>query len=203
MTPPDHPTTQQPSRRGQALRISTVLAGLLHLALAALLVGIPSSSPTLDELPTPENHAAAPLPAVAARIQLTVSPTTSTTQPPRITTAPAITPTRKHSNHRPTAIPSPQRPTRPAVIRTTPARPTLVATTPTASHRPAPATSSPAKADEAPQLPPSSTPEPEVTSPHTPPGQTREPPGQVAKEQRAEHIEDTDIPPGQAKKPDG
>ncbi|TYB53461.1 hypothetical protein FXF51_49315 [Nonomuraea sp. PA05] len=187
MTRPDHPTTQR-----QALRISTVLAGLLNLALAALLAGIPSSSPTLDEVPTPENHAAAPLPAVAVPVQLTASPGRSTTRTRRPATAPTITPARKHSSHRPTATPRPQRST-----RTAPARPTLVTAAPTASRRPTPATSSPAEAGEAPK--PSSTPEPDAAAQHTPPGQTREPPGQANKENN----QDTHTPPGQAKKSEG
>ncbi|TYB61853.1 hypothetical protein FXF51_27685 [Nonomuraea sp. PA05] len=40
-------------RRGLALRISTLLAGVLNLALAAVLIALPGSSTSFDPLPTP------------------------------------------------------------------------------------------------------------------------------------------------------
>lgn len=180
-----------------------VQAGLLNLALTTLLAGIPSSSPTLHELLAPENHAAAPLPAIAARVRLTGSPSKSAARLHPPTATPTITPASKHDSHRPVATPSPQRSTRPAVIRTAPVRPTPPAAAPTASRRPAPATSRPVPAEETQELPPSSTPEPEAASQHTPPGQTREPPGQAVKERRADRTQATHTPPGQTKRADG
>ncbi|MGR6922056.1 hypothetical protein ACU635_48080 [[Actinomadura] parvosata] len=44
-------------RRGLALRISTLLLGVLHLVLAAVLIALPGRTPAFDPLPTPDASA--------------------------------------------------------------------------------------------------------------------------------------------------
>ncbi|MGP3965944.1 hypothetical protein ACTWPT_59385, partial [Nonomuraea sp. 3N208] len=64
MTPDrGQPQDAASERRAHAVRISTVLAGVLHLVMAAVLAGIPGSSPTLDQVPVPEGYTTAPPPA--------------------------------------------------------------------------------------------------------------------------------------------
>lgn len=176
------------SPTAQAVKIATVLAGLMHLVLAAILLGIPSSSPTLDSFDIPGSDATTPpaaaLPASAlardratsmptARASPALSPLSTRPTPERIapkrTTEPVPARTR-----RPAHTPSP------AYTRTTtsPAqRPTgRPATTPHRATRPVTAT-----ADDPPA----------TTSKRIPPGRTRTPPGQASRQ----------APPGQPERP--
>lgn len=60
MTPRDPSPHDRPTLRARAFGIATVLAGLMHLVLAAILLGIPSSTPTLDPFDTPNSDATTP-----------------------------------------------------------------------------------------------------------------------------------------------
>ncbi|SDJ26202.1 hypothetical protein SAMN05421874_101236 [Nonomuraea maritima] len=67
-------------RRGRGLRIATVLAGVMQLAVAAILIGLPGGSPTLTLVPGPEDDPAAdPVrrPQAALHARPTSSPVTS------------------------------------------------------------------------------------------------------------------------------
>ncbi|MFB9630534.1 hypothetical protein [Nonomuraea helvata] len=182
---PHEASTVQRHGRGRAIRIATVLAGLAQLVLAALLIGIPAGSPTLDEVPVPEGVATTPSPAALA-----VHPTATPVRPtPRAypatnpTRAPRTTPTARRSRTAP-----------PVAARVTPPRQkTETATVP--SDAPTRATKS-ATTD---------IPEPsEPSRQHTPPGQTREPPGQADElAQETTHEQPTlhaNIPHGQTQK---
>ncbi|GAA3694412.1 hypothetical protein GCM10022224_069980 [Nonomuraea antimicrobica] len=85
----DH-ATERRDRRGRALRISTVLAGVVHLVLAGILIGIPGSSPTLDPLPVPEQQKQAdPRPGSALSRRAAATPAHGhPTAPPAPVTAP-------------------------------------------------------------------------------------------------------------------
>ncbi|PZG18461.1 hypothetical protein C1J01_15085 [Nonomuraea aridisoli] len=68
-------------RRGRALRLATVAAGLLQLAAAAILIGLPGGSPTLTLVPVPEDDAEPTpgrRPAAALSVRPTASPVPST-----------------------------------------------------------------------------------------------------------------------------
>ncbi|MEV4173594.1 hypothetical protein [Nonomuraea sp. NPDC049709] len=208
MGPAGMRTSQSSERRGQALRISTVLAGLLHLVLAGLLIAIPGSSPTLDALPVPEGDKERARRPVAV---LSPRPATSPVEPPaapRRATAPGTSAPPATPRPTPTPTPTPLRGTRdvpPVAGRTSPPRVvSKVATkTPPPTSRPTP------------RLTRTTAPEPGPTSEHTPPGQTREPPGLGGKtggplkepenrpvnEQADEHAaQPPATPPGQARK---
>ncbi|SDL76863.1 hypothetical protein SAMN05421869_13095 [Nonomuraea jiangxiensis] len=205
MTSRDDATTQRRHHRDQSLRISTVLAGVLHLVLAALLIGVPASSPTLDEVPVPEDDHAASPPAALSRDPV-VTPVRSAAPvqgatPSRPSGASVTTPTRRP---RPTPITRRTRATPPATARITPPRqqPTVAAAfdgLPRATTRAIRPTKTATR-------PPRPNPSREPTPRHTPPGQTREPPGQAAKSARGlrdEHpARRPDIPPGQLRKMD-
>ncbi|MFI7613611.1 hypothetical protein ACIBP6_20515 [Nonomuraea terrae] len=68
-------------RRGRALRVATVAAGLLQLAAAAILIGLPGGSPTLTLVPVPDGEAEptpGQRPAAALSVRPTASPVPST-----------------------------------------------------------------------------------------------------------------------------
>lgn len=95
-------------RRGLALRISTLLVGVLHLALAAVLIGLPGSFPTLDPLPVPEGEEerAGRRPVAALS--------------PRPASTPAGRPAEPQSTHRHESTASPEPPATPARPSRTP-----------------------------------------------------------------------------------
>ncbi|MGP3912686.1 hypothetical protein [Nonomuraea sp. 10N515B] len=205
------------SRRARAVRISTVLAGLLHLAMAAVLAGIPGSSPTLDRVPVPEGYTTAPPAALSARPAASpVLPTPDTAAPTALPVSGA-TPADGRGRTPPggvptgTVRPTPGRGAPVAVGATargskTAARPGESATRPgttaapaktTPAKGPTPAKTTPAKAASAKTSPgkPSDTP---AEARPTPPGPTGEPPGRAGGPEG--NPAGTDIPPGQAKK---
>ncbi|MFB4277407.1 MULTISPECIES: hypothetical protein [unclassified Nonomuraea] len=204
MGPAGMRTSQSSERRGQALRISTVLAGLLHLVLAGLLIAIPGSSPTLDALPVPEGDKERARRPVAA---LSPRPATSPVEhpaPPRRATVPGTSAPPATPEPTPTPTPAPLRGTRdvpPVAGRTSPPRVVSKAApkTPPPTRRPTPRPTR------------TTAPEPGPTSEHTPPGQTREPPGlggrtdgpvnEPVNEHADEHAaQPPATPPGQARK---
>ncbi len=93
LTPPPDPAVERRRRRGLVLRISTVLAGVLQLALAGFLITLPGGSTTLDPLPGSERDrrpeavrvpmaAATPRPAASsARPSAPTAPAAPTTRP--------------------------------------------------------------------------------------------------------------------------
>ncbi|MBE1584558.1 hypothetical protein H4W80_002816 [Nonomuraea angiospora] len=197
-TRPHQAITERRRTRGQAIRTATVLAGLLHLVAAALLIGIPASSPTFDEVPTPEsNTTSQPPAALSARPNAT--PTRATSAPRRII-ASAIAPT---SRPRPTPTSRRKRTTPPAAgAQATPPR--------HHPHTPAalPDVPKPSKPDSRPtatgtQQASLSAP-PETSPSHTPPGQGGQPPGQEKKSAQlpvdGQPSKDLHTPPGQERK---
>lgn len=192
-THPHQAATVQRHGRGQTILIATLLAGLLHLALAALLIGIPASSPTLDPLPTPEgNTIAASLGALAMR--LTTAPAGPTPRQHPVD-AVAATPTSiLTSTPAPTAHPRRATP-QPVAVRTTPIRhkPVSAAAPPGISESTNPALRPAASATR----PASLSTSPEMRDQRMPPGQTREPPGQAGKSPQEPAKEQASTPPGQ------
>ncbi|WP_327580547.1 hypothetical protein OHA25_31315 [Nonomuraea sp. NBC_00507] len=205
------------SRRARAVRISTVLAGLLHLAMAAVLAGIPGSSPTLDRVPVPEGYTTAPPPAaLSARPAASpVLPTPDTAAPTALPVSGA-TPADGRGRTPPggvptgTVRPTPDRGAPVAVGATargskTAAHPgESVATRPgktvapaktTAARGPTPAKTAPAKTPPSPPGKPSDTP---ADARPTPPGPTGEPPGRAGGSEG--NPAGTDVMSGQAKK---
>ncbi|GAA1673924.1 hypothetical protein GCM10009733_083700 [Nonomuraea maheshkhaliensis] len=94
LTPPPDPAVERRRRRGLVVRISTVLAGVLQLALAGFLITLPGGSTTLDPLPGSERDrrpeavrvpmaAATPRPTPSgARPSAPSAPTARPTSPP-------------------------------------------------------------------------------------------------------------------------
>ncbi|MEV0819660.1 hypothetical protein [Nonomuraea rubra] len=181
-------------RRGLALRISTLLLGVLHLVLAAILIAVPGSSPSLDPLPS--------LDADKETSDRTSAGRSPTAEPG---TARPIAATSPHSASPPVppATPTPADPTTSAHPSSAPQTPTATSSsTPEATPRPSsgpvgergvvPPSEGVREASKiAPAIPPktvktrparpSKTPIPAIApSPeHVPPSQTREPPGRV------------------------
>ncbi|MBB5781830.1 hypothetical protein HD596_008586 [Nonomuraea jabiensis] len=198
-TRPHQATTERRRTRGQAIRTATVLAGLLHLVAAALLVGIPASSPTFDEVPIPESNITSPPPA-ALSARPNATPTRATPAPRRII-ASAIAPT---SRPRPTSTARRTRTTPPAAAaaQATPPRhqPHTAATLPDI-----PKSSKPHSRPTATGTQQASLSAPPETSPsHTPPGQGGQPPGQEKKSAQLpaddRPSQELHTPPGQARK---
>ncbi|MFC6556694.1 hypothetical protein ACFP9Y_13850, partial [Nonomuraea cavernae] len=102
------PPDDRPSPATEALKIATVLAGLMHLVLAVILLGIPGSTPVLDPLDTPDDdtptHTTTTLPAAA----LTRDRTTAT-PPARTIPAALVTPSSTRSTPRQTSKPTPEK----------------------------------------------------------------------------------------------
>ncbi len=185
-TPP--PPDNHSRRKSRTLNTAAILAALIHLALAATLLGIPGSSTTLDSLDLPHDNTVTAPPVAMARDRLKATPTigaapvANTTLPhtPR-TVQPTIKPTTPKTSRR-THAPSPTR-------------------TPQPAHTSPPTYTQPAKADsQQPAKTPAATPRhtqspaapetvPQPSTKNTPPGQTRERSGKT--------------PPGQAKEPHG
>ncbi|MFB4268136.1 hypothetical protein [Nonomuraea sp. GTA35] len=168
-------------RRGLALRISALLVGVLHLVLAAVLIALPGSSPSLDPLP-PDTGGETADEARTGRPVVAISPH-SASAPAEPTTSGPVEPT---ASGRPSTVP--QAATAPSIPQTSPrssrspvrergavppsegareASRTAPASTPTTGKTKA--------------ARPTRTPSPAVapSSEHVPPGQTREPPGRV------------------------
>ncbi|TMR22916.1 hypothetical protein ETD86_10145 [Nonomuraea turkmeniaca] len=195
------------SRRARAVRISTVVAGVLQLAVAAVLAGIPGSSPTLDHVPVPEGYPKEPPPAALSARPATSPIPTPRPDPGRTTalppsgapadgregtpppdavrgTPPAVRPA--SAGEAPPEVRATARPGKAATpVRTTPAETTRAETTP-AGKGPAtnPKTAIPkggtAKTPKANGVDKTGTAETPTGRPSaTPGGQTGEPPGQA------------------------
>ncbi|MEV0614368.1 hypothetical protein AB0I81_13660 [Nonomuraea sp. NPDC050404] len=95
---PNEPAMERRSRRGTALRIAALLVGVLSLALAAVLIGLPNNFRTLDPLPVPDRDGERSRGPVAALSALpTAAPIDSPAGPspakaPATTTPPTATP---------------------------------------------------------------------------------------------------------------
>ncbi|PRX61908.1 hypothetical protein B0I32_114277 [Nonomuraea fuscirosea] len=90
LTPPPDPAVARRRRRGLVLRVSTVLAGVLQLALAGFLITLPGGSTTLDPLPGSEHDRrpeAVRVPMAAATPRPTVSGVRPSAPTPRPTTS--------------------------------------------------------------------------------------------------------------------
>lgn len=198
---PAHVTAQYPplppARRrlpASLLKIIVLFAGILHLILAAIVIGLPGFPHSLDLFDTPDGSDGAAPPAAALPVHRTASVTTPDppNRPAALPTSPStsrpspITTHRPHKTH--TARP----------VRTAPAMPSKAVAsrpTPAASHKATPSPTTPQ-------------PNPETTAPtppaqqpaHTPPGQTRQPPGQTR--QPPGQTRDQP-PPGQTQQPPG
>ncbi|MFI7455512.1 hypothetical protein ACIBQX_49195 [Nonomuraea sp. NPDC049714] len=169
----------------------------MHLVLAAILLGIPSSTPTLDPFDTPDSDATAPPAAAQPASALVRDHTTSVPAAVPAASAPAARISPTTDTPHPSTRPTPGRTTEPVPARTRhPARtppPAHTRTTTAPTRRPAgrpaatPHRTRPATPTD--DDPPATTPKPK----HTPPGQTREPPGQATRR----------TPPGQPKQPPG
>lgn len=200
-TRPHQVTTERRRTRGQAIRTATVLAGLLHLVAAALLMGIPASSPTFDEVPTPESNATSPPPA-ALSARPNATPAKATSAPSRII-ASAIAPT---SRPRPTPTAHRNRTTPPAAAaQATPPRhhPHTPAALPDVPKPSKPNSANSRPTETGTQQASLSAP-PETSPSHTPPGQGGQPPGQEKKSAQLpvddQPSQELHTPPGQARK---
>ncbi|MEV5894247.1 hypothetical protein [Nonomuraea fuscirosea] len=90
LTPPPDPAVARRRRRGLVLRVSTVLAGVLQLALAGFLITLPGGSTTLDPLPGSEHDRrpeAVRVPMAAATPRPTSSGVRPSAPTPRPTTS--------------------------------------------------------------------------------------------------------------------
>ncbi len=205
VTTPQRPTPSDPrQRRAQAVKISTVLAGILQLVLATLLVGIPGSSITLDPLPTPESDTT-PRHAVALSIRPSTSPLSAAPYRRPATTGPS----HRQRPRRTTSAPRPQRHGTPITTRAISPRPVPVATS-GPSHHLQPPTSA-AKPTKSVIDPPTGASQEPPPSQSAPPGQTKEPPGQGnnphGPKNEDKHGEQrpgppANLPPGLAEKPE-
>lgn len=101
-------------RRGRGLRIATVLAGVMQLAVAAVLIMLPGASPTLTLVPVPEDDPAGD-PVRRPQAALHARPTSSpVTPPPAVPTPPA----QDEPSATASAVPSPSAtPTTPGAVR--------------------------------------------------------------------------------------
>ncbi|MER6947237.1 hypothetical protein ABT294_24695 [Nonomuraea sp. NPDC000554] len=149
------------------MKIAAVLAGVLQLILAAVVIGIPGFSTTLDAIAIPDDGTASPSSApaihrmassVPARRALPTADPASTIRP---TTSPTHGPFPTRTRHS-FRTPSPER-TPATAVRTKP----LVSAPATRSHH---------------KDPPTGHDVPDADQEHTPPGRTKEPPGQTAAE---------------------
>ncbi|MEU0571893.1 hypothetical protein ABZ297_41740 [Nonomuraea sp. NPDC005983] len=155
------------------MKIAAVLAGVLQLVLAAVVIGIPGVSTTLDAIATPDDAAASPpsAPAIhrmassvpARRVLPTADPTSAVKGPatirPTTSPTPGPSPTRSRHSFR---ISSPER-TPATAVRTKP----LVSAPVTRSRH---------------TDPPTGVGVPDADQEHAPPGRTKEPPGHAAAE---------------------
>ncbi|NJP98520.1 hypothetical protein HCN51_55425 [Nonomuraea sp. FMUSA5-5] len=166
-------------RRGLALRISTLLLGVLHLVLAAVLIALPGRTPAFDPLPTPDASgepgterriaAITPRPASAPA---SIGASLSASSPVRPTTSASAAPEAATS-----ASSTAQATPRPGSVRT---RGSVAPSGGQEAPKPSPAIApSGGKTTRAGR--PARTPSPAIApAPEAvPPGRTREPPGRV------------------------
>ncbi|GAA4971180.1 hypothetical protein HD597_007290 [Nonomuraea thailandensis] len=180
----DHAEERRRHRRGLALRISTLLVGVLHLVLAAILIALPGSSPSLHPLPAPDaDEETTAAPGTGRPVAATDPRSTSAPADPTTSTHPPTTP---HAATRPSTAPQAATAPAPSTSQATPA-PSRSRLRATGAVPPSEGVREASKI--APAIPPTivntrpprpaRTPAVAPSPEYAPPGQTREPPGRI------------------------